>query len=378
MLSPADVTELLFDSKLRIISMLIINDLHIGFNRQGGTTPTSKEGLRTYLHSAISDFLQARDDEDHLVILGDLFDNFEVSSRDWIAAYAFCIDWLKERRRLTLIAGNHDHSPKALRTSSFEALAYVLEVAYPSDVHVIGIDDIFEVERGVWAIGHCSNQDIFDKMLASALAQTKDGDALLLHANYDNHFASQSDHSLNVSSDQAREFIDRGVTLIFAHEHQARREMPLNAKQTGAEVIVLGNQWPTSVADCLGNTDKFAHTLRCGVLEPVRTWHHGDAAAPFSRVDWRELDDNEKGFIRVEGDATSAEASDVVNRIAQFRQKSSAFVVTNAVKVDGIAAAEDLPEAFEASKKFDVLAYIRDHLDAREFAMVEKLQKEMT
>ena len=29
--------------------MLILNDLHIGFRRVGGTTPASQEALRTYL-----------------------------------------------------------------------------------------------------------------------------------------------------------------------------------------------------------------------------------------------------------------------------------------------------------------------------------------
>ena len=30
-------------------------------------------------------------------------------------------------------------------------------------------------------------------------------------------------------------------------------------KALGGKVIILGNQWPTSIADCLGNDAKFAH-----------------------------------------------------------------------------------------------------------------------
>ena len=80
-------------------------------------------------------------------------------------------------------------------------------------------------------------------------------------------------------------------------------------------------------------------------------------------------------FIRVTGEATSAEASEVISTIHRFRQKCSAdvFVISNAVKVDGIVESEELPEAFEAANTFDVLDYIYKQLEPDELKIVQKI-----
>ena len=43
--------------------MLIINDLHIGVVRSGGTTPQSQEDLRNYLRRGLKDILWEEDYE---------------------------------------------------------------------------------------------------------------------------------------------------------------------------------------------------------------------------------------------------------------------------------------------------------------------------
>lgn len=354
--------------------MLVLNDLHIGFRRTGGTTPASQEAMRTYLDHGIRDTLQDSD-QDHLLIMGDLFDDYEVSSRDLLDAYTVLAEWLSDpSKTLTLVAGNHDWSNKGNRVSSFELLGEVLKSAYRGRVVVLGIDECsYDTERSHWYLSHCSNQDIFNAKLDEILAEVTTGDRVFLHANFDNNFAAQSDHSLNVTREQAKEFISKGATLVFAHEHQARTAM-------SGEVVVMGNQWPTSISDCLENDEKFAHVF-LGSVKKIETWKR-DAEAGFEVVPWELLADypvdGGAGFIRVVGTATSNQASDVVNAIAKFRQKSIAFVITNAVKVDGITEAEDLPESFEAAKRFDVMDYIRGHLDADESAVVEELMKEVS
>lgn len=358
--------------------MLILSDVHIGFNRKGGVTPASAEALRTYLFGGLRSTLNDSNEE-HLVVPGDLFDDFEIASRDWLETYSIFAAWLQQNahRTLTLIAGNHDVSPRALRVSSFQMLCDVLRHVYGARVQVVPIDTTHLVETGVYAVAHCSNQDRFNERLLELLATVVHGDHVLLHANYSNDFAAQSDHSLNVSQEMAKRFIDKGVNLVFAHEHQARREMPVGAKQTGAEVIVLGNQWSTSIADCLGNKAKFAHTLNDGRLAKVQTWSADDPVNGYTEIDWQDLGDQDiGGFVRVVGEATSPEASDVINRIAKFRQRSKAFVITNAVKIDGIVQAEELPEQFEVAKRFDVMEFVRKHLTAEEFQVVEELAKE--
>lgn len=349
--------------------MIILNDIHIGFSRQGGTTPGSREALRSYLFNGVR---QAEKEHsfghDTLVIAGDLFDNFEVDGRDWLDTFMLLNQWLANDNGLVLVAGNHDWSPKGERVSSFQMLAAALE---GKACTVVNIDEFAKLEGTVWAIAHCSNQDIFDMKMSEMLDQVKAGDHVLIHANFDNNFAAQSDHSLNVSREVAKAFVAAGATLLFAHEHQARESF-------GGKVICMGNQWPTSIADCLNNDRKFLHTLHDGVVVKHETWaadqDFGAGTSGFAEIDWRDLDKPTKaGFIRVTGTANANEASDVITSIAAYRKESPAFVITNMVKIAGIAEAAALPEAFEATARFDVMDYIKDNVTAEEMVVINKL-----
>jgi hypothetical protein len=356
---------------------LLINDFHAGMKRSAGVTPTSLEALRAYQFSAMRELL-AGTQERHLTSVGDLFDSFEVDTRDWLETYMLLHDWLARGRSLTLVAGNHDVSKRGDKVSSFESLCTVLVSAFHGQVQVVAIDQWDEVwnSENLYALAHCSNQDRFDLQLDELLGKLEHGATLLLHANYHNHFASCSDHSLNVSEEVAKKFIDRGITLAFAHEHQARREMPQGSKQTGAEVLVFGNQVPTAIADCLGNDRKYAHVLSNGHLSKVETWRR-DGEAGFAQVNWRDLADydGDAGFIRVCGEAKASEAADVLNLIAKFRQKSDAFVVSNAVEIEGVIQQGELKMTAEQAKGFDVPGFVRERLDDWEFELFETLLK---
>jgi metallophosphoesterase superfamily enzyme len=352
--------------------MIIINDVHIGFRRTGGTTPASQEALRTYLFNNFRKMVNEADADD-LVILGDLFDDFEVSPRDWVETFVILVDHLRRGGGLILVAGNHDWSPKGNRVSSFQMLAEVLCSQFSdSDLHVVGIDEYMAL-GGRWYLAHCSNQSIFETKLKEIWDQAQKGDIVYLHANYDNNFAAQTDHSLNVDRKLADNFASKDITLVFAHEHQARRD-------NKHKVVVLGNQWPTSIIDCLGNDKKFAHLDIGGLPVRHKTWDK-DSDVGYTEVNWRDLKDSmpTRGFVRVVGHANANEASDVVNSIAKFRKDAppEIFVVGNAVKVAGITEAADLPESFEAAKRFDVMDYINQHLDKEEAAAVQELMKEV-
>ena len=341
--------------------MLVISDIHIGFARQGGTTPQSRVALRDYLLTSMKRTLCSYSGD--VLILGDLFDDFEVSYQDWLAAFEL-LSPLGER--LTLVAGNHDHSPRGDRMSSFGALAKVLSEV--GGARVVNINEwLHDDENNAVYVAHHSNQDLFEKSLEEILEKAPAGCIVMLHANYDNNFAAQTDHSLNVSADLAKRFADRQCYLVFAHEHQARQAL-------GGRVIVLGNQWPTSIADCLGNQQKHCWQLSERGLERFEvTWDWLDEEAGYTEIDWRNLPNDAKGFVRIAGTASAAEASDVINAIASFRQRSSAFVVGNAVKIDGIADAATLPQQFEAAKAFDVMSYIEKHLEPDEMVVVRQL-----
>lgn len=346
--------------------MLIISDTHIGASRKAGTTPASQAALSAYIHQNFESLINATD-EDHIVINGDLFDGFEVPGTDLIRTFSVIDRWFMRARQaqhLTLVAGNHDWNPRADRVSSFHLLAHFLRVRRGMSVDVIDHTRGFSrVADRVWAIPHMPNQDLFDIELSRAMADR--GDILLLHANYDNNFAVESDHSLNVSREIAGQLVDRGWTLIFGHEHQIR---------VTESIVIPGNQVPTSVADCLGCKGKYYLTLS-GKETQLREWLNLEEDRVFTRTDWRNLDtDPGYQFIRVEGTATAEEAAEVVDAVARFRAKSEAYVVTNAVKVEGVAAFDELAEmSLEQITAFNVLDALLEELSEEEGKVVKEL-----
>ena len=345
--------------------MLILNDIHIGFTRQTGTTPESREALRTYLFDSFSKML-ASTEEHELLIAGDLFDHFEVAPRDWVQTYIILNKWLARGNMLWLMAGNHDWSPKGAKVSSFQMLAEVLTHQYPMACKVVGIDEWTVTPNRVTLLAHCSNQETFEKKLDEVLAQVKMGDRIILHANYKLGHMIQADHALNVTLERAKQFANVGATLYFAHVHQAATDL-------GGSVVVFGNQWPTSIADCLNNDVKYAHVMSGG-LTKVETWNRHNNEG-FIEVSWRDLGTPivKSGFVRVTGSATSEEASAVINAIAEFRRTLSAFVITNSVKVEGIVQDTQLEETFEAASRFDVLMFLRDRMRADQMSVIENV-----
>jgi len=353
--------------------MIIANDLHLGVVKKSGVTPSSQEALRNYTFEQLDKLLAVAGPQ-NLVVNGDLFDSFDCPARDWLATYRRFSGWLSDNtaRRLYLIAGNHDDSPRAGRVSSFKLLCEVLMNQH-ANCQCVDVGGATWIDKGVYTIAHCANQDLFDIRLNEALEKTSDGDIVLLHANYRNPYTETSDHSLSVSEDVAKVFADRGVTLLLGHEHQGKVEIPHGCHEGAAPVIVTGNQWPTSVADCLGNDTKRCLQLRHGEITFIETCNVRDV---YQELDWRNLDQDAQ-FIRIVGDATNAEAAQVIDAIHKFRQRSQAFVVTNAVKIDGIAEMGDLPETFEAAKKFDVMEFVYKQLDEDESEVIRGIVGEM-
>ena len=351
--------------------MLILNDLHIGASRKAGTTPASQAALSEYIHQNFEALINATD-EDHIVINGDLFDGFEVPGTDLIRTFNVLDRWFMKARQaqhLTLIAGNHDYNPRGDKVSSFHLLAHFLKVRRGMAVDVIDHTRGFSrVADRVWAIPHVANQDLFDIELHKALDAAGDGDFLLLHANYNNNFAVEADHSLNVSKEAADLLISAGWTLILGHEHQYR---------VTPGIVISGNQIPTSVADCLGCGGKYYLTLSGKELQ-LKEWLNLEEDGVFTRIDWhdiQELDaDPDYQFIRVEGTATAEEAAEVVDAVARFRAKSEAYVVTNAVKVEGVAAFDELAEmSLEQITAFNVLDALLEELSEEEGKVVKEL-----
>ena len=341
---------------------VILNDLHIGVKRAAGTTPASRAMLKRALTDFATAFINEHCRNRHLIILGDLFDDFTVDETDMIDAYRILHTFLDvSDGYLFLVAGNHDWKPRGGEMSSFHMLGEILQTQ-SSRVRVL-TDGLAKIDDGIYAIPHMANQDVFDLELEKALGEVSNS-FLLLHANCDSPFAVHSDHSLNVNRTQLDALRSQGNTLVFAHEHQ-RREF--------RGVQVLGNQYPTSIADCLGNHNKYGWGIAGNQMLPIVTWSR---AGNYLDVDWRDLADAnlDTPFIRVGGSATSGEAEAVIETISRTRRASSAFVIANAVRIDGVAELDELSEmSCETIRSFDVLAALLEELDDREQKVVKGL-----
>jgi metallophosphoesterase superfamily enzyme len=338
------------------MNLTFISDLHLGANRTGGTTQATAYQLRLDLLKQFEELLYTIDTD--LCIGGDLFDGHDISKQDLLRAYHILDDWLvRTGKDLFLVNGNHDLSTNSTNFSSFQFLAALLkDGGYVGAVH--HITEPTMTPYG-YMIPHLPNQDLFNL----AMAAVPECEYLFVHCNYDNKFAVEKDHSLNMSEEQAKAAPVKHI--IFAHEHKARRAL-------GGKVLVVGNQFPSSVADCLETT--FKRLLRIDNGEPtfLPTWY---AAGDYSEQDWRELRD-EGRFIRVTGYATAAEASQVVTAISKFRASAQVLVITNAVKIEGVNDAAELALSHEEVTSFDVFEALKEVLTPAEIAKLEKLKEQ--
>lgn len=352
--------------------ILILNDVHLGVTRVSGTTPATASALKTYLQSMFRDTIMRHKDKD-LLILGDLLDGFTIEGRELLEVYQSLAMWLMASgNTLHLVPGNHDVSAKGDKLSSFHFMAEILVAQFGDRVKAYG-HEFSEVAEALYTVPHCMNQDLFELELEKALAAPPG--TLLLHCNVMNPFADKADHSLNLQEEWCQRLTARHH-LIVAHEHQ-RRSISM-----GKGISVLGNQWPSSVADCLSlagqRGEKFAHVWADGVVRDViATWVQLDDVDGFAEVDWTDLAEAPaRGFIRVTGHATAEAAADVITAIAKFRSKSPAFVVTNAVAVEGINNMGALTEtSLEAIQSFNVLGALLELLEPEERKTIEEILK---
>lgn len=340
--------------------LTIINDTHLGVRRSAGTTKESQAALSGFILDKFDDLLTLADGG-NLLINGDLFDRFEVDKLTEFEAFRMLVQWLRRNQscRLFLAAGNHDLSRDSSRRSSFDNLCQYLRSFAPAQVVVIN-GGFYQI--GDWAvIPHMANQELFDAELEKAL--NNDIKHLFLHCNYDNNFAAQTDHSLNVSAEQAQRFAERGITLVLAHEHNKRRV---------GNVVIVGNQIATSVADLVNDTgDKQYAVLKDGELT---TEDFFSLSELYAAVDWQDELPADASFIRVEGEADYSQAAEVVERIAEWRKTSQAFVITNAVRV-GTMDTGHLSQDVR-SEKFDIWQALMAHLPDDLKPMAEELKND--
>lgn len=339
--------------------LTVINDTHCGVVRSGGTTPKSAWALRQWNLQRLDALLSAINTD--LLVLGDLLDTYSIPYLDLWEVVSHLVKWLAVNPDCTLflVPGNHDLSKTTSTMSSFQFLCRML---HANSNRVVVMDKPGRLKgHDAYVIPHVPNQDLFDLELDKV---PDDVATLYLHCNYNNHFAQQSDHSLNLSEQRARDLPVKRI--VFAHEHQHRTML-------GGKVIVIGNQIPTSVADCIGPEAKYMLEVGVDYTELRPVW---EAAGSFAKVDWRDLGSAPAGaqFIRVEGDASAVEASSVVSAISKLRNTHNAFVITNAVKIEGRSLESSLEtKGQESVQNFSIMDALKRRLSEAQWAVVTEL-----
>lgn len=354
---------------------LVINDLHLGVQRTGGTTQASAAALREFAQEQFAKLLATGPSHgcDRVIINGDLADAYDIPLIEALSIYetldAFLT--LHPTSQVYVALGNHDLSKSSDKLGSVAFVGALLSLKHKN---FNLIDTSYMVAIDICVIPHVANQDLFDLELSKVPQTAK---FLLVHANYDNKFAAEAEHSLNLSRDQAKALKARGITTIFGHEHQGRQSL-------GGSVVIVGNQFPTSVSDCLthgdGQKDGKKRALiidhTAGTTEFIETWNPNQDDGWYAAIDWRELKDVEeegRGFVRVEGHAEPEDAAEVIKAISAFRSKSKSFVVTNAVKIAQKDAPDDVSASVEEIKSLSVLDLLFAELTEPQRAKVREL-----
>ncbi len=288
----------------------ILNDQHLGVRRKAGATEESATALEGRMLAEFKLNLLGSKTR-FVIVLGDLFDRYQVSNATLKSAFTVIVEWSvsNPKATLVLVRGNHDYSNDTSKVSSFDLLSSILSSVIPNLRVVTSPTKVMEINAAI--IPHVPNQEVFN---AAIDEYSGAGLVLLGHCNYENNFTKDAEHSLNLTNRQAQGF----KHVYLGHEHRF---------QEHENVTCVGIQFPSSVADCLKQIKNFK--LVNGSKQAV-------TQSDFIEVDWRLLKDKPRAeFIRVIGSAKPEEFGLVVSAIAGLRKKSDSFVIANAVRLVG-------------------------------------------
>lgn len=352
---------------------LILNDLHIGVRRTGGTTFASAEALRQFARDKYKKLLQIAVDQrcERVIINGDLTDSYNIELSEALELYVATAEFMSANPGISMVwsLGNHDLSKDSSQLGTVAFIGSLLEKF--SDRFKL-VSEPTMLDGDVYVIPHLVNQKEFDMALEDVPESAK---WVLLHCNYDNTFAGAADHSLNLSREQAKLLASSGARTVLGHEHQGRELMK-------GKVLITGNQFPTSVADCLPHGDaqkdgtKRALIIDGSDYEWIQTWTPGDSDGWFEKIDWTELKDvveEGRGFIRVEGNVPAGDSTDAIRAIADFRQRSQSFVVTNATSVEQVDSPDELGVSIDDLKSVNVIELLLAELNPAQQAKVREV-----
>lgn len=311
---------------------LIIADLHQGLNRKTGVTAESLEEFENDKINNLSALMVQHEDKE-AIIAGDLFDSSRVSLH---AVLQVATVLLKHPKKVWIIAGNHDLSKNTLKMSSLAFLSEWLKMQ-DTNVEVIFKPTPIGASHEILAVPHMPNQGLFDEVLSASSGFS----TLITHCNYENNFAVDKDHSLNLTKKQASKF----KMVISGHEHN---------KRTVGNTHMLGSFAPCNVGEAA--VEKVSHVFdpEALSLEPV-----GQSSHTYQEIHWHDIEAAlSVGFLKVIGEATAAEAPTVLSAVAALRKTSPAYMIQNAVTVQTIELGEIEGASFDSVNTMELLGSI--------------------
>lgn len=310
---------------------LIISDLHQGLTRKTGVTAESLAQFENDKIKSLAALLAQHEDKE-IIVAGDLFDSHDVTLRSILQVASTL---LTHPKKVWIIAGNHDLSKNTLKMSS---LKFLSEWVIMNSTNVEVIFEPQTIGENIFAVPHMPNQELFDEAIKHATT-----DILITHCNYENGFAVEKDHSLNLTKKQAKKF----KMVISGHEHNAR---------TVGNVHMVGAFAPCNVGEA--SVEKFSH-----VFDPQRMSLTTEGQSPhtYQEIHWKDMDTAlAVDFLKIVGEATAAEAPTVLSAVAALRKKSSAYMIQNSVTVESIELGEVEGASFESVNTMELLGSILD------------------
>lgn len=267
----------------------ILNDTHLG-NKAGAHTTHSSSKL---LDQRIFDrALKASTTDNSATVVhgGDLFDKF--SNKEDVILQGITI----ANNCDVIVGANHDLSNRSNVQSSIAVVDEIFDNVCMAKVNEAKFEH-FESDCGTefTIIPHHSSQDLFDEAINNCIADVKNKrDLLFLHCNFNSPFA-QNDSSLNVTTEQCTQLLDKYSFIVLAHEHNHRWEM-------SGKLLVTGNTHPTNFGDI---SDKYYwdYDKTTNKFTPTKVWSKEDRYLKLSVK--QLLDGNyvvkDKDFIEVVG-----------------------------------------------------------------------------
>lgn len=308
----------------------LISDLHLGLSRTAGITDSSLRQLEEDKLNFLSSFFSENEDKE-IIIAGDLFDGNIIPLSVLLSALQVLHG---HANRIWILAGNHDLSKNTEVMSSFAFLRSMTDFWKGSNITMVTEPLVIEKHKIVM-IPHLSNQGIFDKALSDY--SNKDH-TLITHCNYDNFFALNKDHALNLTQEQAQKF----KQVISGHEHATR---------SVGNVHMIGSFAPCNVKEAA--TPKRTHLFDAITGELVQVQNlDQDYICSYSELHYSELQnpmsEEAVGFIKIIGSVTAVEAPLILTQIADFRKKSAAYMIQNATVVEAVGLESFEETSFES------------------------------